>query len=236
MRPLMTAILLITSILSLVPVAQANEPSRPIVLEDDTSSDRDFAQFRRQLTSLVQARDAQGLAKVLPGKGLSIGFTRPTSIKDLKLQDPDARLWHILDYTLAHTCGRSGVPNSQDWICPTVARDFLRQYPRPNQTSGVEYEIKQVVVLGKDVNVRSQPRLGSSVIAQLTNEVVRPNPKVKSIFDINNPQLGWQSVLLPNGQTGFVSNRYAYFPLGYYLNLAKVNGTQWQITQILSGE
>jgi hypothetical protein len=225
---------MLTATVALTPqLAQTAEPRRPIVLKDQTASDPSFAQFRQQLTRIVQARDAQGLTKLLPSEGLSIGFTRPTSIKDLNLKRPDARLWHILDYTLAHSCAKAQV--GTNWICPTVAKDFLTQYPKPKGSMGIEYEVGQVIVLGKFVNVRSQPKLESPVIAQLTNEVVRNNPKATGSFDINNPQIGWQPVRLPDGRSGFVNNRYVYFPLGYHLSLEKT-GNQWQITQILAGD
>jgi hypothetical protein len=94
----------------------------------------------------------------------------------------------------------------------------LRQYPAPSNQAGVKYQLDNVIVLGQAVNVRSQPSLNGSVIAQPTNEVVAINSQAKQFYDAN-PLSGWTSVVLPNGKQGYVSHRFAYFALGYTLQI-----------------
>jgi hypothetical protein len=46
---------------------------------------------------------------------------------------------------------------------------------------------------------------------------------------------GWTPILLPDGQRGFVSGRYAYAPLGYRALFQKVKG-QWQMQALIAGD
>jgi hypothetical protein len=210
-------------------------PRRPLILQDQTKSDPSFAKFVAELRQTVADRNGPALTKILPTTGISIGFTRPTTIANLNLANRNARIWKILDYTLAHSCGRSDVPASKDWVCPTVVKDFRRQYPEPNNGNTVEYLTRQVIVLGENVNVRSQPNLTGTIIGQLSNEVVSNDPPNRGTADANDPRIGWTAVRLNNGRSGYVNNRYAYFLLGYQLDIQKVNNV-WKLMQINAGE
>jgi hypothetical protein len=209
-------------------------PRRPIVVRNEIAQDPSFAQFAAKLQQAIRDRDAKYVASVLPQTGVSIGYARPTKIADLKLNNPQSDFWGILAYTTAHGCAKSTLANSAAWLCSTVANDFERQYPVPQNGNWPDYMHQQVIVLGQDVNVRSQPSLNGTVVSTLSNEVVTFNPKVPPNFS-RNPLVGWTPVTLNNGKTGYVNNRYAYFPLGYTLQVEKRNN-QWQITQVLAGD
>jgi hypothetical protein len=118
-------------------------------------------------------------------------------------------------------------------------RTFYEQYPAPETAQGVEYELSQVIVVGKDVNVRSQPSTNSAVIGILSDEVVEFDRTVweERSPDDRSPDLvsDWTPVILPNDRSGYVSNRYAYSPLGYRVLFGKVEG-QWQILHIPGGD
>jgi hypothetical protein len=208
-------------------------PRRPIVIHDQTPSDRSFADFSAKLKQAIRDRDAKYVTSVLPPKVLGLGFGRPIPIADLKLNNANSRFWGIFEYTTKPGCDRSRL-NNQVWLCAPVAQDFLRQYPDPANRPGIDYQLNNVIVLGQNVNVRSQPNLNGRVIAQLTNEVVASNRQVQGVYD-PNPLIGWTAVVLPDGRSGYVNNRYAYFALGYTLQVEKVGG-QWQITKILAGD
>jgi hypothetical protein len=210
-------------------------PRRPLTLQDQTKSDPSFAKFVGQLRQIVADRNGPALTKILPTAGISIGFSRPTTIPNLNLSNPNARIWKILDYTLAHTCGRSNVPASKDWVCPTIAKDFGRQYPEPGNANTLEYLTRQVIVLGQNVNVRSQPNLTGTIIGQLSNEVVSNDPPNRGTYDANDPRMGWTAVRLNDGRSGYVNNRYVYFLLGYQLDIQPVNNV-WKLMQINAGE
>jgi hypothetical protein len=208
-------------------------PRRPIVIHDNTQTDRSFADFATKLKQAIRDRDTKYITSILPSQGIAIGFSRPTSIADLKLNNANSRFWGILEYTTKPGCDRS-LLDTKVWLCAPVAQDFHRQYPAPANRQGIEYDLENVIIIGQTVNVRSQPNLNGRVIAQLTNEVVAANRQVKGIFD-PNPLIGWTPVVLPDGRSGYVNNRYAYFPLGVTLQITKVNH-QWQITQVLAGD
>jgi hypothetical protein len=210
-------------------------PRRPLTLQDQTQNDPSFAKFVGQLRQTVADRNGPALTKILPATGISIGFSRPTTIPNLNLANRNARIWKILDYTLAHGCGRSNVPASKDWICPTVAKDFGLQYREPNNGNTLEYLTRQVVVLGQNVNVRSQPNLTGTIIGQLSNEVVSNDPPNRGTYDVNDPRIGWTAVRLNNGRSGYVNNRYVYFLLGYQLEIQKINNV-WKLVQVNAGE
>jgi hypothetical protein len=209
-------------------------PRRPIVIRNEINSDASFKQFATKLNQAIRDRDAKYVASVLPKNQLPLGFGRPIKIADLQLNNPDSFFWGILEYTMANGCAKSLLPNSQVWLCSTISDDFQRRYPAPPNSQGVEHLVNQVVVLGQNVNVRSRPSLNGQVIGQLSNEVVMRNLKAEGVFD-RNPLIGWTPVILPNGKTGFVNNRYAYFPLGYTLQVEKVNN-QWRINHVLAGD
>jgi hypothetical protein len=219
----------------LLTVLPANAlPRRPIVVRNEIAQDPSFAQFAAKLQQAIRDRDAKYVTSVLPQTGVSIGYTRPTKIADLKLDNPQSDFWGILAYTTANGCARSTLANSSAWLCSSVAGDFERQYPVPKNGNWMDYMTPQVIVLGQNVNVRSQPNLNGTVVSTLSYEVVTVNPKVTPSFN-RNPLVGWTPVTLNNGKTGYVNNRYAYFPLGYTLQVEK-RQNQWQITQVLAGD
>lgn len=218
-------------------------PHQRITLQDDTASDPDFAQFRQQLGQAIKKRDAEFVASLIPAQGIALGFGRPQTLKDLNLEDPEASFWNLLDKALGSTCGTASVEavgKMDGWVCPTVYREFYRQYPPKQNTQGIEYEISHVVVVGDRVNVRAQPSLNSSVIAVLSNELVKfdsrafENSKEEQI-EAHNPIDGWTPVTLPNRKKGYVYNRYAYHPLEYRVIFTKAQG-QWQIVQVPGGD
>jgi hypothetical protein len=218
----------------LTPMPANALPRRPIVVRNEIAQDPSFAQFATKLQRAIRDRDAKYVTNVLPQAGVSIGYTRPTKIADLKLNNPQSDFWGILAYTTANGCARSHLKDSPAWLCSTVAGDFERQYPVPKNSNWPDYMMQQVIVLGQDVNVRSQPNLDGTVVATLSHEVVTFNPKVTPSFS-RNPLVGWTPVTLNNGKTGYVNNRYVYFPLGYTLQVEKRNN-QWQITHVLAGD
>jgi Bacterial SH3 domain len=208
-------------------------PRRPLGIPNQAQSDPSFAQFSTQLNQAIRDRNANYVTSVLPAQTLPIGYGRPSSIAALKLGDRNSRFWGILDYATRPGCAPSQL-DAKVWLCAPVAQTLLRQYPAPTNQDNLQYQLSQVVVVGQNVNVRSQPSLNGRVIGQLSNEVVVINPQAKGVYDAN-PLVGWTPVVLPDGNSGYVNNRFAYFALGYTLQVEKVN-QKWQITKVLAGE
>ena len=217
-------------------------PHRRIVLKDQTNPE--FAKFRQQLQQAIQKRNAGFVSALIPPKGLALGFGRANTAKQLKLDDPKAPFWSILEKAMETSCGFTD-PNAttpaKGWICPTVSRDFYQQYPpKPNTPPGLEYELSNVIVIGDRVNVRALPNLNSEVVGILSNEVVKfdqrrfENGKEEQI-KATDPMSDWTPVILPNRKQGYVYNRYAYRALDYRAIFKKVNGN-WQITDMPGGD
>lgn len=99
-------------------------------------------------------------------------------------------------------------------------------------------DFDSVVVVGRGVNVRSRPRLGTSVVGRLSNEVVAFDYDAwqdlvqTSPETIDNPINGWTPVILPNQIQGYVYNRYVYHPQGPKALFEQVNG-RWQLLRIV---
>ncbi|HEY9698038.1 MAG TPA: SH3 domain-containing protein [Trichocoleus sp.] len=229
--------------------AQANPfPRQPLTLTDAVPVDSAFYQFRRQLKQAIYDRNAPFVQALIPQGGLNLGFGRPLPPEQLDLANPNAWFWNVLEKSLAHGCTDlspkdypSIDPTSEVWACPNVIRAFNQQYPNPNSESGVSYEISRVIVAGNQVNVRTQPQRESPVIGVLSNEVVQfdleawnqlaPEERVQQVENLD----GWTPVILPNGQRGYVSNKYAYRPLSYQVVFGQVGGS-WRIISVPGGD
>ncbi|KAM3093075.1 SH3 domain-containing protein [Phormidesmis sp. 146-35] len=218
-------------------------PRQKIVLSDETAADPEFAAFRKQLEKAVQKRDVKFVSALIPRKGVAMGFGVPQSLETLKLNDPKARLWGILEKSLSAGCSRMNVRSTttpDGWMCSTVQRDFEKQFPPPRESKGIDFALSKVIVVGDRVNVRSRPSLNSSVIAVLSNEVVDfdrrsfENGQEEQI-EAYSPVDGWTPIILPNDKKGYVFNRYAFHPLEYRIVLHKVEG-QWQIVGVPGGD
>lgn len=224
-------------------------PHQRIVLVDEVNPESDFAQFRQQLREAVRSRDAEFLQSILPPNQIGIGHGIST-LPDLKLENHNAPIWGWLEKALAAGCfqttnqGQPDVdPQSPGWICNTVPRDFAQQYPAPNSADGVSYELSRVIVVGENVNVRSQPSVESPVVGLLSNEVVKVNRQIEEQRARERAQRGedyssingWTAVILPNGKPGYISNRFAYSPLEYQAVFGTVKG-QWRLLYMPGGE
>lgn len=224
-----------------------NFPHRSIVLRDEVVSGSEFDQFRQKLRQAVQSRDADFAAALIPASGVSLGFGAPLTIEELDLHNPNALLWSILEKALFPGCDpltaqeaySNGDAEFEGWVCHNLNQLFVEQYPAPATAQGVDYELSQVIVVGENVNVRAQPSTNSDVIGILSNELVEFDRMAWEELPPEDQSLdllsGWTPVILPNNRSGYVSNRYAYSPLGYRVLFGKVNG-QWQILHIPGGD
>jgi hypothetical protein len=223
-------------------------PHQRLILQDGATPDREFYQFREQVRQAVRNRDAAFIQALVPANGLSLGFGRPLDLQTLNLNDPNAYIWGILEKAIAPGCQelpQSNYPNTDPtagvWSCPNVNYAFYQQYPKPAEAQGIDYEISRIIVVGQGVNVRASASVDSPVVGVLTDEVVQFDRQAWEQLPAEDraAQLesldSWIPVILPNGQHGYVSNQYAYSPLGYQVVFAKVNG-QWQILHVPGGD
>jgi hypothetical protein len=226
-------------------------PHARITITDEVEPGSEFDRFRTQLRQAVTERDVDFIKRLIPDK-VGIGFGIPRSADELELDDPDAWFWAVLEKAIAPGCSPETAgnyptldPGSDVWICPNVTQAFYEQFPPPANTDGIEYEMERTIIVGQDVNVRSQPDTNSPIIARLSNEIVETNTDAwadlyqngseAEIERIGHPTQGWTAVRLPTGEPGYVSRRYAYAPLDARVVFGKVNG-DWQILYVPAGD
>ncbi|NET58088.1 MAG: hypothetical protein F6K47_18615 [Symploca sp. SIO2E6] len=213
-------------------------------LPDEVKPGSGFAQFRQRLRQAVQQRDVQFLTSILPPEQMEISG-KVIPMASLNLKDTNNYFWGLLEKTLQVGCfpltneGHPQVdPNTGIWVCNNVAREFARRYPYPEKQLGSEYALDYVVVVGKNINLRSQPDTKSKVIDSVSNQVIKVNRRVlaqQAQKDGNlDPIRGWTPVILPDNQQGNVYNRFAYSPVANRAVFGKVNG-KWQLLYMPGG-
>lgn len=221
----------------------AEAPKRPIQLVDRVVEGSDFDEFRDRLWQAIQQRDEVFVRALLPTAGIFINQTGPVPIARLALEDTDSPFWLGLEKMLApQSCELEDypgtLPDSAVWGCPNIASALPP--PAPSATVPAEAALDhQVAVVGQRVNVRVRPRLGTSVVGKLSNEVVefdlRAWQELQETAPITaqNSIEGWTPVILPNQVQGYVHNRYVYHPQGPRVLFELVAG-QWQLQRIVT--
>lgn len=223
---------------------------KPIDLSDEVETGSEFYSFRQELRQAVTERNAYFIRSILPVDGISLGFSTPIGIEKLGLENPDGRFWSLLEKAIANSCAAESSdnyppvdPGTTVWVCSNVTKEFYRQYPAPTSASGLDWELNHAIVVGRNVNVRSQASLDSKVISTLSDEVVnldRPAAEKQWQEEVEkgrevDPIYGWTPVILPNGEKGYVYNRYVYNPLENRAVFGKVAG-EWQLLSMPGGD
>ncbi len=218
-------------------------PHQRFTLVDEVKPGSDFAQFRQRLRYATQLKDIKFIQAILPSDKMKIGYGE-TPIKDLKLENRESAFWLTLDHAIAVGCTAEANlsypdldPESQLWSCKNITKQLSRQVDNSELVAGVSGSINRVVVIGKNVSVRSQPQKNSAVVALLSNEVVEVNHQITAqttLSESNNHINNWTPVILPHGRQGYVYNRFVYSPSEYLAVFGKIQG-QWRLLAMPSG-
>ncbi|MBD2089736.1 SH3 domain-containing protein [Microcoleus sp. FACHB-1515] len=225
-------------------------PRQRISLPDRVEPGSEFDAFRSRLRQAVRDRDVEFVKALIPDQGVALGFGAPISREAFDDIDTGVgkTVWSLLEHAIAIGCDVS-VPqdyptvdeNTLVYTCPNTTSEFYRQYPPPKDAEGVSYEMSRVIVVGENVNVHEQADSNSAVINTLSNEIVElDRATLENLSEEERMALfempeGWTPVILPDDKSGYVSNRYAYFPLGTRAVFGKVDG-QWQLLDMPGGD
>lgn len=231
---------------SVTSASLAQNSTQSLDLIDRVEEGSDFDAFRDRLWQAIQQRDVAFVSGILPSSGLFIGSVGPITPTMLALEDADSPFWHLLEKMLApQSCELDdypgSLPDSAVWGCPNIASAMPFQSGGINNTLPDPVVPGQVAVVGRGVNVRSRPRLGTSVVGRLSNEVVEFDQIVWQELLQTTPEAtddpidGWTPVILPNQVHGYVYNRYVYHPSGPRALFEMVDG-RWQLFQIAIDE
>ena len=219
---------------------------RPIELIDRVVAGSDFAQFRDRLQRAIRNRDIGFIQSILPPEGVQLGVAPPLSLVELNLDQADGWFWKLLEKMMRlDSCELEdhpgSIPDAAIWACPNIANTFYRQNPHLLPMLNGETAASPVVVIGRGVNVRTQPRIGAAIIGVLYNEVVTFDQTAWNRQErqrqrtLSDPMTGWTPVILPNQAHGYVYNRYAYKLLDPRGLFEHVNG-EWRLFHIVMGE
>ena len=223
-------------------------PHQKINLVDQSNQSPEFAQFIQQFRQAVQNRDAQFIRDRVTSK-TEFDFGKHRSINYLNPDNPQSPFWSQLEKAIAPGCTDEAnvvvppVPKGTFFSCSPVFRQF-DEVTKNATTSEIQlaYETS-IVVVGNGVNVRSEPEQKAPVIAVLSDEIVTfdrhtfeksPTPIQQTTLEPDNLD-GWTPVILPNDKRGYVSNRFAYRPLGYRAIFANTDG-RWMMQAFVSGD
>lgn len=89
---------------------------------------------------------------------------------------------------------------------------------------------KYVVIVRDKVPVHREANSKSKVIGLLSKEIVQPDRET----DYSRTS-DWVRVIQPNGQIGYVEERFAYSPIGYRAVIGK-EGRSWKMPFFLGGD
>jgi hypothetical protein len=217
-------------------------PQRGFQLVDRVVTGSDFDAFRDRLWQAIEQRDQAFMAAVIPEAGIFVGQVGPIPAAMLALDEPNSPFWHSLEKMLApQSCELEDypgtLPDAAVWGCPNIA-SALRSQPVPVPAEAAPAAPNQVVILGRRVNVRALPQLGTSVVGNLSNEVVEFDHSTWQELMQTAPETtddpidGWPPVILPNRVQGYVYNRYVYHPQGPRALFELIDG-KWQLVRIL---
>ncbi|NET31245.1 MAG: SH3 domain-containing protein [Cyanothece sp. SIO1E1] len=212
---------------------------QPLLLKDQAKPAADFFQFRQQLRQAVKNREVEFI-RAIAAPDIKLSFGGLTDLDNLNISDPNALVWQHLERAIAIGCAQENYQSEVNtaretearWVCPQVflASDLI-------ETAD---PFEQVFIVGEKVNVRAAPNNEGAVVDTLSHEVVKYDEQ--SIADLSEQQLsmletfdGWIPVVIPDGQRGYVSSRYAYSPIGYRAFFSQVDG-EWQMTVFLAGD
>lgn len=220
------------------PVATSPSPNPvrlPIALVDESVQSPEFAKFLDRTKQAVRDRDARYIRSIVtPQTKFSFGAQR--SIDYLNPENPKSSFWTSLEKALALGCSKE----QSGYSCPTVFQQFQNAL-KPGFSDLDAFSA--IVVVGQNVNVRSQPDVDSPTIATLTNEIVKydtttfqnaSEQEKSETLRLDNPN-GWTPVILPDDRRGFVASRYAYSPVGYRVLFGKAGG-EWKIEAFVTGD
>ncbi|HBB33987.1 MAG TPA: hypothetical protein DDZ80_09535 [Cyanobacteria bacterium UBA8803] len=205
-------------------------PRRPYKLRDQVPANSSFYQFRERLQQAIRDRDAKFVEAIADPK-IQITFGLPKPFSSLGFDNPNSLSWKRLERIINIGCTPSEAPagtKMDAYQCPHASQASLGD------------PFSDVYIVGENINVRAQPRNDSPIVGVLSNEVVKSDPAgLERLTEQQRQEQqtveGWQPIITPAGQRGYVSSRYAYYPAGYRARFENKQG-EWKMTAFIAGD
>jgi hypothetical protein len=202
-------------------------PRVRIRLVDESEKDPEFKAYREQLNQAIAQRDLDSLTKLINADQIvsepdgKPGMTTFLEHWKLTYNARRSELWDKLAETL-----RMGVhfdADAQAWVAPTVgfttnaAAGVLDKHIDPADRG---------IIVGTEVNARSEPATSAQVVDQLSFEVVKIAAPVdmKTVQTIGDATYPWYQVVLYDGRKAWVWGKYLRPWNDYRARFEKVDG------------
>ncbi len=196
---------------------QRVQASRRLYPKDESHLDSSFAEFKAKLLQAIETQDREFLRSALaPNMRL---FHEPAAPLDFAMETFDrdeGALWRVLHRMLS--MGVKRLPDGRFYV-PYVSYVIGLGMEDFNDRTNM-------VITDKDVVVYREPK-PSSIIAVLSYNILEFN-RYKSSAD-------WFNVTTPDGQEGYVSEKYGYTTDSHRAIFEKQDG-EWKLTQIQAGD
>jgi hypothetical protein len=178
---------------------------------DEATRDQELVAFRARLRQAVARKDAVGVL-ALTSAEIRTSFGPEDGLEFFKrdLANKRSEIWDELRTVLA----LGGVFETPE----TFVAPFLLGCGEPGE---------EVVVVGRDVRVRSHPRPTAPVLSVVSFAILRQGD------DRGTPN--WEPVQLRDGRHGFIAARFVRSPIGYRAHFAKVNAV-WKLVAFIGGD
>lgn len=201
------------------------------------SKGKDFSEFRLQLLDAIKRRDANFI-KDLVDLRTQWNFGGTTNFYNSNIEDSQSMFWQYIEKAVANGCVVE--PNakvadreagSEVWVCPETIG-------KPIYDSGWQEE---VAILGKDVNVRSEPGTDAAILAIVSKQVIKFDPETFNNLSermqgsVNSPD-GWTPILLQNGKKGWVQNSFIYYQRRDYRISFYRQDDRWKLRYFWRGD
>jgi hypothetical protein len=220
-------------ILFLVPsvVLLPCEPFKKSTLapKDESSKDPSFIAFKTKLLKAVKTKDTQILMESL-SPDIRFTFDSVSGKKEFKKhfelnsQPEKSEIWTILDSTFK--LGFYLNPEGQ-FVSPYMYEKF------PQELDVFTHS----VVIGTNVNVRTEAHIDAKVLDRLSFHIVQnvPSDPNDGSAEDNKGNCNWQKVCLADGREGFICDKYLRSPIDYRIFFEKQK-QKWFITTMVAGD
>lgn len=191
---------------------------------DEASRDPDLFQFRARLQEAVTRHDLTAVLEAIDPE-IRNSFGGDGGIdefqKQWNLPSDQSDFWHQMG--LALSLGGTFY-DENTFAAPYLIKNF------PEDLDAFEH----LVLIGSDVRVRAEPRLGSEVLAVLSFDIL-PFAREANERLSEKQSEEWTAVLLRDGRVGYVASRYLRSAIDYRAIFDRKNG-RWWLTAFIGGD
>jgi len=207
----------------------AQEPAgRKIYPADESHLDPSFAEFKANLLKAIETQDREFLLSALaPEVRLSFDAPIPADRAMASFDRNEGASWKVL-----HKLLLMGVKRLEDgrFLAPYVWYVIARERPKGF------HDITNMVIIDKDVELYAEPKSNASVVALLSYDIVefhRNETFPKEMVD--GERWSWEKITtIPDGQTGYIRNKYGYTVDNVRASFAKHEG-EWKLVFMVTG-